>query len=187
MNALDSPVEPLALNYLSYVFITAVNKMLAAWVAAVTASFSFCRIGRSSPPPRPEQRGRGKDAASTSLLDRGLEDLAVAYEPVKLVSTQGGTNCISSLETENSTKGKFVLYYRNDDFREGGVEAVDGEDDDGVAAESEMFRRWSDMDWERKMEIRMGDMGWYRCQDLAAFNGSVVRLWDGCSRVCATA
>lgn len=150
--------------------------MLAAWVAAVTASFSFWMMARSSP-PRPEQRGRSKDAASTSLLDRGLEELAVAEEPVKSVSTQGGTNCVSSLETENSTKGKFVLYYRNDDFRE----AVDGEDDDGVAAESEKFRRWSDMDWERKMEIRMGDMGWYRCQDLAAFNGSVVRLWDGCS------
>lgn len=162
--------------------------MLAAWwVAAVTASFSFWRIKRSSP-PRPEQRGRSKDAASTSLLDRGLEELPVAYEPAKLVSTQGGTKYyISSLETENSTKGKFVLYYRNDDFREDGVEySVDGEDDDGVAADSEKFRRWSGMDWERKMEIRMGDMGWYRCQDLAAFNGSVVRLWDGCSRVCAT-
>ncbi|XP_073273376.1 uncharacterized protein [Primulina huaijiensis] len=180
MNALDSPVEPLALNYLSYSFFTAVNKMLAAWVAAVTTAFSFWRIGPSSP-PRPEQRGRTKDAASTSLLDRGLEELAVADEPAELVSTQGGTYCISSLETENSTKGKFVLYYRNDDFREGGVE-----DDDGVAAKSEKFRRWSDMDWEGKMKIRMGDMGWYRCQDLAAFNGSVVRLWDGRSRVCAT-
>nr|CAD1827365.1 unnamed protein product [Ananas comosus var. bracteatus] len=24
-----------------------------------------------------------------------------------------------------------------------------------------------------------GDLGWYRCQDMTALNGSVVRLWDG--------
>ncbi|XP_073137858.1 uncharacterized protein [Henckelia pumila] len=184
-------MDALALNYLSYGLLTAVNRMLAAWLAAVTAAFSFWRMGPSSP-PRPEQRGRCRDAATLLQLE----------EPaVESVSTDGReTNnnyCISALETtENSTKGrKFVLYYRNDDFREGGVvEAVhdDDEDDDGVSAEiGEKFRRWSDdVDWERKMEIRMGgrDMGWYRCQDLAAFNGSVVRFWDGCSRrpVCAT-
>ncbi|XP_073298600.1 uncharacterized protein [Primulina huaijiensis] len=166
-------MNALALDYLSYGFFTAVNKMLAAFNAA----FCFWRIGPSSP-PRPEQRGRTKDAASAScapLLDRGLEEIELADVPAKLVSTQGGTNFNSVFETENCTKGKFVMYYRNDDTREGGVEP-----DHGIAAAaSEKFRRWSDMDWERKMAIRMGDMGWYRCQDLAVLNGSVVRLWPG--------
>lgn len=185
MNALDSPVEALALDYVSYGFFTAVNNMLAAWISTVTAALGFWRIGPSSP-PRPEQRGRTKDAASASctpIVDRGLEEIELADEPAKLVPTQGGTNCNSAFETDNCTKGKFVMYYRNDDSREGGVEPVDGV----AAAASEKFLRWSDMDWERKMAIRMGDMGWYRCQDLAVLNGSVVRLWDGCGRVCATA
>ncbi|KZV18260.1 hypothetical protein F511_34073 [Dorcoceras hygrometricum] len=175
MNALDSPLA------LSYGFLTAVNKMLAAWAAA----FGFWRMGHSSP-PRPDHRGRTKDAATTSSAPPLLE-MEMADEPAKVAPTRGGTDFITALETtENSTRGKFFLYYSDDDSREGGA---DGDDDDGVAATagSKKFRRWSDVDWERKMEIRMGDMGWYSGQDLTALNGSVVRLWDVCSPVYATA
>lgn len=34
--------------------------------------------------------------------------------------------------------------------------------------------------WEEFMPVkRITDLGWYRYQDIAALNGSVVRLWDG--------
>lgn len=41
----------------------------------------------------------------------------------------------------------------------------------------EGFGEWWES-WDKGLRMRMGDMSWYRCQDLTEFNGNVVRLWD---------
>ncbi|KAI3447244.1 hypothetical protein Pfo_003909 [Paulownia fortunei] len=190
MNALDSPLEALALNYLSYGFLTAINNIWA-WVAVITAAVSFWRIRASSSPlvSIPEQRGSSQDAASTSSSPPHMAGEVEAAEPTT-VSTPGETKQLLSplmttsccvLESEGSPKVKFSLYFNEDDFREGDE---GGEDEDsggcngGGAVVSEKLGWWCD-DWERTMVVRMGDMGWYRCQDLKVLDGSVVRLWDG--------
>ncbi|KAK4428805.1 hypothetical protein Salat_1180400 [Sesamum alatum] len=185
MNALDSPLEALALNYLTYGFLTAVNNIWA-WLAVITAAVSFWRIRALSSAPVSTPR-RSQDTASTSSAPPELDERAVS-EPAT-VSTTGETQLSSSptktscptLEREGSTKTKFSLYYEEDDFRvddDGG----ENEDDGGGAAVvgEKSGRCLSSDDWERMMVVvRMGDMGWYRWQDRAVFDGSVVRLWEG--------
>ncbi|KAI3443518.1 hypothetical protein Pfo_000183 [Paulownia fortunei] len=182
MTALDSPLEVLALNYLSYGFLTAVNNIWA-WVAVITAAVSFWSIRALSSPPvsTPELRSRSHDAASTSagppkVPERAAVEPATVSTPdeTQLLSAPTKTSC-RTLEREGGTKTKFSLYYKEEDFRE---DDEGGENDGrGTAVMSEKLGSWCD-DWERMMVMRMGDMGWYRCQDTTVLDGSVVRLWD---------
>ncbi|KAL0410383.1 UNVERIFIED_CONTAM: hypothetical protein Slati_3628000 [Sesamum latifolium] len=188
MNALDSPLEALALNYLSYGFLTAVNNIWA-WVAVITAAVSFWRIRALSSAPvstSPEPRCRSQDTASTSSSAPPKVAERAAAEPAA-VSTAGEAQLSSAptktscptLEREGSTKTKFSLYYEEDDFREDDEGGENEDDGDRAAVVGEKSGRCVSEDWERMMVVvRTGDMGWYRWQDRAVFDGSVVRLWD---------
>ncbi|PIN20062.1 hypothetical protein CDL12_07248 [Handroanthus impetiginosus] len=188
MNALDSPLEALALNYLSYGFLTAVNS-LWAWVAVITAAVSFWRIRALSSQPvlRVEPRSRSQDAASTSSSAPKVAEKAVA-EPATVSTTRLSSApttsmmcCGNVLESEGGTKTKFSLFYKEDDFGEDN-EGGEMEDDGGRdVVVREKLGGWCD-DWERMMVLRMGDLGWYRWQDRTVVDGSVVRLWDSCRR-----
>ncbi|KAL2553828.1 hypothetical protein Fot_07447 [Forsythia ovata] len=178
MNSLDSPLEPLVFNYLSYGLLTAVNSIWP-WVAVLTAAVSFWRIRASSSVPR----GISLDGASTSssLLkkDEGVAPPAAEAEAAA-ASTQFETKHLSAsktnccvLERQGSTKGKFTMYYCDKDERRTG----EGGDNGVEAAANERLGRRCD-DWERMMMVKMGDMGWYQYQDLTVLDGSVVRLWD---------
>ncbi|KAK4432775.1 hypothetical protein Salat_1039700 [Sesamum alatum] len=188
MSALNhSPLEALALNYLSYGFLTAVNSVWT-WVAVITAAVSFWRIRASSSPlvSRPEPRGSILDAVSTSSWSppKTAEEVGPAS-----ASTPGETKHLlsagptASCGLEGSSKVKFSLCYNEDVFREsdeGGEDEDDGGCNGGRAVVmSGESGWWCDDVWERTTVVRMGDMGWYRCQDLAAIDGSVVRLWGG--------
>ncbi|EYU28305.1 hypothetical protein MIMGU_mgv1a021094mg, partial [Erythranthe guttata] len=167
MKVLDSPFESLAVSYLSYGVYTAVNNMLWAWIAVFTASVSWWRITRalsSSPSPvpllsRPEQ--------STPPPPPRPEPAAVE------VAGEPTTSC------ECSPKGKYFSMY-NYDNEQGGEDDVDGGSNingGGSVVVEKLGRRVDD--WERVMVVmKMGDMGWYRCQDFDVLDGSVVRLWD---------
>lgn len=187
MNGMDSPLDALALNYLSYGLLTAVSNIWA-WIAVITAAFSFWKIRALSSPlvSRPEQR---QDAASTSSLPPKMAAVEAA-KPTAVYPGETGhllsaslTTSFCVIESEGSPKGKFSLYYTWDDFREcdesGGEDEGNGGCNGGGAAvmSENLERRWDD--WERMMVVRMGDTGWYRCQDLKVLDGSVVRLWDG--------
>ncbi|KAK6147573.1 hypothetical protein DH2020_018485 [Rehmannia glutinosa] len=185
MNALDSPLEALALNYLTYGVQTAVNSIWA-WIAVITAAVSFWSLRALSSPP-PELRSRSQVAESTSSPPPKAAERAVAENPAT-VSTPGETQVLSApiktsclmLEREICTKTKFSLYYDlEDDFRGDGDGGESDDDGDAAAVRSEKLGRWCD-DWERMMVVRMGDMGWYRWQDTTSLDGNVVRLWDGC-------
>ncbi|KAG8376261.1 hypothetical protein BUALT_Bualt09G0044800 [Buddleja alternifolia] len=174
MNTLDSPLEALALNYLNYALLTAVNSIWA-WVAVITAAVSFWRIRALSSPPEP--LCRSQDAASET--PKAAE--TAARVPKHLLSAPMKKTSCCVVERESSTKTKFSLYYEEDYYfrgDDGGGESEDGGDAAEAVSESENVGRWCD-DWERMMVVRMGDMGWYRWQDTTVLDGSVVRLWDG--------
>ncbi|KAL8036051.1 hypothetical protein ABFX02_12G134400 [Erythranthe guttata] len=184
MKVLDSPFESLAVSYLSYGVFTAVNNILWAWIAVFTASVSWWRITRalsSSPSPvpllsKPEQRGA---AALTSPPPPPSPEPAAVE-----VAGERITSC------ECSPKGKYFSMYnydnQDDDVirgsggEQGGEVGVDGGGNingGGSVVVEKLGRRVDD--WERMMVVvKMGDMGWYRCQDFDVLDGSVVRLWD---------
>lgn len=179
MDALDSPLEALALNYLTYGFLTAVNNIWA-WVAVITAAVSLWRIRASSPLPvsTPELRSRCQESASTSSSPpQKVPEWTAAAEVEAIASAaHSETPFCDTLEREGGcTKTKFSLYFERDG------ESVDS----GCAAaavRSEKFDRRCD-DWDRMgVVMRMGDMGWYRWQDMTVLDGSVVQLWDGSRR-----
>ncbi|XP_051131100.1 uncharacterized protein LOC127251449 [Andrographis paniculata] len=159
--ALESPLEALALNYLTYGFLAVVNSVWA-WIAVVTAAVSFWRIRALSSPP--ELR---RDAVSTSSsAARPEEEQAAQLNPPRPPAAGG--------DREGSTKTKFIVHYKVEDFRQdddGGETDEDAESP--AAAELVGFCE----DWERMLVVRMGDLGWYRWQDRAVVDGSVVRLW----------
>ncbi|CAA2965611.1 Hypothetical predicted protein [Olea europaea subsp. europaea] len=204
MNSLDSPLEALAFNYLSYGLLTAVNSIWP-WIAVLTAAVSFWRI-RASSSSNLAPRARSPDSASTSSssplkMDEGVA-AAVETEAAEgrgdgevatVSSTQFDTEYLSGsnkkcrvLEREGSTKGKFTLYYSEKD------ECKTGEGDDNGGGNGarevtyEKMGRWCD-DWERMMMVKMADMEWYQYQDLTVLDGSVVRLWDSQRRINAAA
>ncbi|KAL7096142.1 hypothetical protein ACP275_10G065000 [Erythranthe tilingii] len=195
MDALDSPLEALALNYLTYGFLTVVNSSIWAWVAVITAAVSFWRFRALSSPEL-------RNAASCKAVAT-----AEAEEEEAIVTDAPVRGFCRVLERECSTKTKFRLYYEEeeeaedfrggdggdgDDYRSEAADFRGGDGGDGddyrseAAAEAEVSekldycpRRRCD-DWERTMVVmRMGDLGWYRRQDMTALDGSVVRLWEG--------
>ncbi|CAI9766608.1 unnamed protein product [Fraxinus pennsylvanica] len=180
MNSLDSPLEALAFNNSSYGLLTAVNSIWP-WVAVLTAAVSFWRI-RALSSSNLVPRGRSPDGVSTlSSSPLKMDDGVAAERQVATVSSTqfdtehfsgSNTNC-RVLEREGSTKGKFTLYYCDEEECRTG----EGGDNGGEAVVNEKRGRWCD-DWERMMIVKMGDMGWYQYLDLTVLDGNVVRLWD---------
>ncbi|GMY36503.1 hypothetical protein FCV25MIE_31745 [Fagus crenata] len=181
MNVLDSPLEALAVDYLSLGLLTIVNN-LWTWVAVITAAVSFWRIRAAgatsasclkadSPPPCYDQSSNGvpdstdddepQSPVSVSASNSGLE-----VEDVKADGVTKGMKFFAVYyeEEEDGGEGDGELTAKND-WEESGVDGVKGDGE------------W----WERVLRMRTGEMGWYRYQDLTELNGNIVRLWDGCS------
>ncbi|XP_057729859.1 uncharacterized protein LOC130945144 [Arachis stenosperma] len=146
-------LEALTLNYF------AINN-LWTWLAVITAALSFWKIRVSANSPH-------------------LTDLhAVPQHPPhdhRDDPPSVPTLVFGDVDVDGPTKGKFTVYY---------------EDDDDVAREShqELLTEWHGgcesewwESWERLLKLRVGENqnGWYTWQDLTAINGNVVRLWDG--------
>lgn len=188
MNTLDSPLEVLALDYLSFGLLTVVNNVWT-WVAVITAAVSVWRIRSSSPRCQFPSQASLINPAVPSVSPSPVERLAAvepaAPTPARVVETpRPSSPCV--FNTEGRTSGKFTFYYDREQEveEEANVEYnggdADGEDENGVR------RRKSERvkdGWELMMEIRMGDhLGFYRYQDLTVLDGNVVRLWDGCRK-----
>ncbi|CAK7352336.1 unnamed protein product [Dovyalis caffra] len=186
MDVLDSPIDALVFDYVSFGIFTIVNN-LWTWVAVITAAVSFWRI-----------RVAGAGAVKTlepsppsDYTERNISELSVPETSLSTTTTlksvtesaaPGSVSSIPSVFEDNGvTKGKFVVYYYQDDGRENdGNIGGDGE-------ELPVFGEWGTCGgeltlWERMLRVRMGDYGWYKCQDLTVINGNVVRLWDGFRR-----
>ncbi|KAM6583651.1 hypothetical protein CsatB_010653 [Cannabis sativa] len=174
MNVLDSPLEALVFNYVSFGFFTFVNN-LWTWVAVLTAAVSFWKIRATTvdgpPGVSPSCDDRCSITPSAPPPTEPASALASASVSGHVAEDNGADNVVL-------TKGrKFSLYYEinNGELTEsdGGVETVVveeycGDDNCGVGG-------W----WERSMlKRRLDEKSWYRYQDLTELNGNVVRLWD---------
>lgn len=189
MDLLDSPLEALALNYLSVGFLTIVNN-LWTWVAVITAAVSFWRIRAaggaptylksdgSPPPPRNDQRSSGSELVPEISVPDVSADEPPAPAPASEIVVGDDVKV-----DDGVTKGaKFVAVFYGEDDREGDGELTSANeweengDDEGCG---EWWERW-----ERVLRTRTGEMGWYSYQDLTVLNGNVVRLWDSsaCTR-----
>ncbi|KAK6273733.1 hypothetical protein QQP08_027674 [Theobroma cacao] len=195
MNVLvDSQLEALAFNYVSFGIFTIVNN-LWTWVAVITAAVSFWRIRAASAATPSCSVKKPDQKPSKCVIDRAQDEsqpIPEAIEkptPSALVSAPAGVmemSVSSPLVCHDAvTKGgKFKLtVYSEDD----GDSHVDGEmtvtewsDIDGDCKEWSCGGWWQS--WERVLSVRKGETGWYRYQDLTAINGNVVRLWDECRR-----
>ncbi|XP_019189010.1 PREDICTED: uncharacterized protein LOC109183384 [Ipomoea nil] len=124
MNTLESPLEAIAFNYLSYGFLTAVNNVWT-WVAVLTAAVSFWRIkilslSVPSTPQRPKfpngpsnlpTPSRGIVLSLSPLVER------LPAEPVSTLAKATATS-FSAWERESLTKGKFTAYFDGGDESE---------------------------------------------------------------------
>ncbi|KAG9147546.1 hypothetical protein Leryth_007344 [Lithospermum erythrorhizon] len=209
MNALDSPLEALAFNYLSYGLLTAVNNVWM-WVALMTAAVSFWRIRASSEHPR----GKILDGSSQSRVISPPVQRTVVAEPAQLpdvisvaepvhnilfpetvqfinvglssfTDTEGTTKgsmvdvVLGSFTDKCATKAKLTLYYCNEKESEKCGGTCNEGEVDGNDDNGDKIGEEWWSKWEMVMKMRKGEDEWYRYQDFTAINGSVVRLWDG--------
>ncbi|KAJ9168076.1 hypothetical protein P3X46_019648 [Hevea brasiliensis] len=191
MNVLDSPLEALAINYVSFGIFTVVNN-LWTWVALITAVVSFWKIrnagvaGASTFSLKSEQLSSANciDVRNVNepkpVVETSVPESAIQPPPSPPPSSASPATFSSVFEDDGVTRGKFVKYYV--DERESDD---NGDDELTVVGEWGYGNRgcgeWSES-WERVLRMRTGDMGWYMYQDLTAINGNVVRLWDGIRR-----
>ena len=178
MNVLDSNVEALAFNYLSFGLLTALNN-LWTWLALLTAAFSFWKI-RSTGCLKPEPKPEAQVQAQPYIRPDRVADLLTVE---KTEPTQQDAVLVpfspSLLQGENGArKGKFTVYYEKDMDMQGTCGEREGlltawEEKEGT--ETEWWKRW-----ERLLRLRNGENenGWYTWQDLTELNGNVVRFWD---------
>ncbi|KAE8735287.1 Plant invertase/pectin methylesterase inhibitor superfamily protein [Hibiscus syriacus] len=178
---LDSPIESLAFNYVSFGIFTVGNN-LWTWIAVVTAALSFWKIRAAAGAVVSSGYVQSNDPKpSTSISDES--------PPVPEPDSEQPTPSSSVVDTSVSplvcrgevvTRGKFKLtVYFDDDGEESDVDVDDG----GVRVTGRSDGGGGDCNewwesWEGVLKLRNGETGWYRHQDLSALNGNVVRLWD---------
>lgn len=175
MNVLESPVEALAFNYVSFGFFTLVNN-LWTWIAFITAAVSFWRI-------RVAGAGEFRTEVSLPIDDRSSpapEDEKPSPIPSLPEMASVPTHFVEEMAATRGSR-KFVLHYDHDSDGDDEMTAM-GECDGGgkLTVTEEEQSEWFAA-WDRALMTRRGESvtaGWYRYQDLTELNGSVVRLWD---------
>ncbi|MBA0744858.1 hypothetical protein Gogos_007462 [Gossypium gossypioides] len=183
---LDSHLEALAFNYVSFGIFTIVNN-LWTWVAVITAAVSFWRI-RAAGAATSSCSVKGREQRPSTSIDarRPIPEVEekhpTASTSVSAPASVTETSVSPLVFNDGVTKGgksTLTVYYEDDIGGESDGD-VDGEmtgkewcDGGGYCQEGEWWESW-----ERVLRLRKGEMGWYRYQDLSAINGNVVRLWD---------
>lgn len=182
MFASSSPLEALAFNYATFGIFTVVNH-LWAWVAVITAAISFWRIRTTSFSDKPDHQQPciHRNTSGSQLAQPSANTSSAEAAPPCPIPARPPVNDVDGV-TEGSKYTLYYNYYEGQRESDGDGEATsvvkEWRDDDGVS--SSCVDWW---EWERlRMRARIGDMGWYRCQDLTVVNGNVIRLWDECRR-----
>lgn len=193
-DAIDSKLEALAFQYVSFGLFTVVNNLWTL-VAVVTAAVSVLgiraaagssavRLRRRQPgPAAPRVDVGGAVGGPIPEEERRLADAAAADDRSSAASTSGGDYCLRSEMGDGVTKGrrKFTAYYKDDGECEyvcdsSAAEAEEEAEDAGEGGSCGGGEWWES--WERVLKARTGETWWYRCQDAGALDGAVVRLWD---------
>jgi hypothetical protein len=194
------PAEAIALRLYSLPASAAAAGSLYAWlVAALAAAIGLWRIRSVS-----VSNNNKRDAGVSALVDDNQE-LQVPLLPSRgaaITDEPPAAEPSSVSEPSTPSKVRFTAYYGGSGDEDGVVDGVrkcadDDDVDDGArgrdcAVEVVLRRTVSEPGtrraaalatgpWEgREMAVRRrSDLGWYRHIDMAALDGSVVRLWDG--------
>jgi hypothetical protein len=194
------PAEAIALRLYSLPAAAAAAGSLYAWlVAALAAAIGLWRIRAVS-----VSNINKRDAGVSALVDDNQE-LQVPLLPSRgaaITDEPPAAEPSSVSEPSTPSKVRFTAYYGGSGDEDGVVDGVrkcadDDDVDDGArgrdcAVEVVLRRTVSEPGtrraaalatgpWEgREMAVRRrSDLGWYRHIDMAALDGSVVRLWDG--------
>lgn len=179
MNVLaDSNPEILAFNCVSFSFFTIVNNVWT-WVAVITAAVSIWRMKYFA-------AGCTTSSSSCNVLsgllpskcDQTLNGSISSDDEPASSDSASAIGLISHGENEIAvTKGvKFIDAYYVDKQEVDGELTVEDEND--LQAVEGCRERWES--WDKELKMRMGDVSWYRYQDLTDLNGNVVRFWDDC-------
>lgn len=191
MNALNSPLEVLAINYARFGFFDVLNN-LWTWVGVLAETLGFWRIQAGAADaraaseasycsvPNHPQPALHEDASSVGCPSV-VDEKPIQWPDVSLVATASAHPLMTVSNGYEMTKRRFTVYYDDDwhsddnQTEEDPVAVVGAEEVSG--SEYRCGLEWWSR-WERVLIVRNGDMGWCRYQDLAVFDGSVVRLWD---------
>ncbi|CAL5064155.1 unnamed protein product [Urochloa decumbens] len=204
MELLDMvPADAIALRLYSLpAAVAAAASLYYAWlVAALAAAVGLWRIRALG-----AGVSRGTVAAVDNKPKVQLPPPQHAIEEPRLAAPAESADEAAASRSEPSTPSKvrFTAYYgvSSGDAEDGVVDGVrrcaaeDGDDEIDGEVDAAVLRRTASAperrrsstalatapwEWEvREMAVRRrGDLGWYRHLDMAALDGSVVRLWDG--------
>ncbi|GLT76222.1 hypothetical protein SLA2020_478950 [Shorea laevis] len=178
---LDSPLEALPFNYVSFGILAFVNNLWPL-VAVIAAALSFWRIRAAAGISNPVKKLVREDHDTSSPSPppscvAHVEELSAVEEKPSTSWSSPAPDVTFPLENcDGVTKGrKFVLYYEDD---EGDMMAAKEEEEEECSDQSGNggTEEWWGS-WEGVLTTRTGEMGWYRCQDLTVINGNVIRLW----------
>ncbi|KAG2300054.1 hypothetical protein Bca4012_011608 [Brassica carinata] len=182
MATLDSPLEALAFEYVSFGVLAIVNNVWT-WIAVVTAAVSFWRMrvttiredGRHGSGLLEEQTASKTEQEPQRVTGPVKETAAALVEEAVVIKTEVWETLMCD---DGVTKGKMTMYYEVD------VDGGRDVDRDGELTSAVNYGgglgdcgEWCER-WERVVKMRNGDEDWYRHVDLMVINGNVVRLWD---------
>lgn len=195
MELLDAvPADAIAIRLHS--LLGAAAGSLCAWlIAALAAAVGLWRI-------RAVGAGGVRSAASALADTNKEQEQQQAPPPSSPAAVDEPAPAPSSSVSEPCTPSKvrFTAYYAgsaggdgdDDGVVDDGVKRIATADDDDRGVETVVLRRTASepgrrrratapWEWEQTTEMaarRRSDLGWYRHIDMAALDGSVVRLWD---------
>ncbi|KAL6846510.1 hypothetical protein ACP4OV_023958 [Aristida adscensionis] len=186
------PADTIALRLYSLPAAAAAAGSLCAWlVAALAAAVGLWRFRAVAASSKPDAAVRG---GSALVDDKPARAQAPATDEPRPASPS---------EPASPSKVRFTAYYGgsgdDDGIVDGARKCAGGaaDDDDGGGAKMALRRTASASasaasgrrsaavaaaPWEEEREMavrRRSDLGWYGHLDMAALDGSVVRLWDG--------
>ncbi|CAD6219087.1 unnamed protein product [Miscanthus lutarioriparius] len=191
------PAEAIALSLYS---LPAAAGSLCAWlVAALAASVGLWRIRAVSGASNSKPSAHVDDDNQEPQAPLPPSRAAIIDEPRPPVALAPAAEPSSVSEPSTPSKVRFTAYYGGSGYDDDGVvdgvrKCADADDDDDGEVEVVLRRTVSEpagrrrattlaatAPWEeRELAVRRrSDLGWYRHIDMAALDGSIVRLWDG--------
>lgn len=155
------------LRSFDYVLTIILNNVWTCMAILTAGAISFIwstTLNKSSSP-------RFEQASSSSVSCHEESNVVHSYSPQLFEPVSKNAISTRVLECTEIKKGKFAVYYYDDEVPEedcygGNVECEETEYDDVSDGGSVTFC------------CRELNLGWYRYLDLTVFNGNVVRFWD---------
>ncbi|GMI81339.1 hypothetical protein like AT5G20790 [Hibiscus trionum] len=177
---LDSRLEALAFNYVSFEIFTAVNNIWT-WIAVITTAVSFWSIRDAGVATASCSVKSHEQSQSTSVIPEVEEKSTVSpwvSAPASVTETSV-SQLVCNDGVTKSGKSKLTIYYDEDIVGESSANdettEMEWNNGDRYCTEGNFGGERCDS-WERGLRLRKGETGWYRYQDLTVINGNVVRL-----------